>query len=151
MVKYRLIFSVHQFFLSGLCIFSGLFLACSTSNNKPLLIDFSADSTCIVFNNIDRPGLLQLQSIEAQDSVLNDLISVLQTPSETDSTIKEMPLPGEFMITDTNIVFRPEKPFLKGNDYLVITYLNAKFGTTEQIIKSQLNTAVKPHQIVLTR
>ncbi|TCD03297.1 hypothetical protein [Pedobacter psychroterrae] len=126
-------------------------VACSTTNSKPLLIDFSADSTCIVFSNIDRPGLLQLTGVATQDSVLNSLISVLQTPSETDSLTKETPLAGKLTITDTNIVFKPFRPFLRGNDYLVITYLNARFGTEEQILKSQLNTAVRPHQVVLTR
>jgi len=151
MVKYRIKFSGIWVFLPVLCLFSCLFAACSTTNSKPLLIDFSADSTCIVFSNIDRPGLLQLTGIEAQDSVLNSLISVLQTTSETDSLIKEAPLAGKLTITDTNIVFKPHRPFLPGHDYLVITYLNARFGTEEQILKSQLNTAVKPHQVVLTR
>ena len=151
MVKYRIKLSVAPFFLSVAAVFCCLFSACSSSNNKPLLIGFSADSTSIVFNNIDRTGLLQLKSMATQDSVLNDLISVLQTPSETDTTIKELPLAGKLMVTDTNIVFTPERPFLKGNDYLVITYLNVRFGSAEQILKSQLNTAVKPHQVLLTR
>jgi len=151
MVKSCIKLSGVRGFLSALSLYSCLFVACSTTNNKPLLIDFSADSTCIVFNNIDRPGLLQLRSMEARDSVLNSLVSVLQTPSETDTLTKEAPLAGKLIITDTSIIFKPQKPFLQGHDYLVITYLNARFGTEEQILKSQLNTAVKPHQVVLTR
>ncbi|RYE37635.1 MAG: hypothetical protein EOP48_28395 [Sphingobacteriales bacterium] len=150
MVKYLIKISISPI-LSVLLAFSCLLFACSSSNNKPLLIHFSADSTSIVFENIDRPGLLQLKSMEGQDSILNDLISVLQTPSESDTTIKELPLPGKMLVTDTSIVFTPEQPFLKGNDYLVITYLNARFGTPEQVLKAQLNTAVKPHQMLLTR
>lgn len=151
MVKYRIKYSGVSIFAPVLYLFSCLFAACSTTNSKPLLIDFSADSTAIVFSNIDPPGLLQLTSLEAQDSVLNSLISVLQTPSETDSLIKEAPLAGKLIITDSNVVFKPHMPFLHGRDYLVITYLNARFGTEEQILKSKLNTAVKPHQVVLTR
>lgn len=151
MVKYCIKFSGIRFFLPVVFLFFCLQVACSTTNSKPLLIDFSADSTCIVFSNIDRPGLLQLSGIAAQDSVLNSLVSVLQTPSETDSLTRETPLAGKLTITDTTIVFKPQQPFLRGNDYLVITYLNARFGTEEQILKSQLNTRVKPYQVVLTR
>ncbi|RZM21243.1 MAG: hypothetical protein EOO88_33880 [Pedobacter sp.] len=151
MVKYRVKYFGVRVFVPVLSLLSCFFAACSTTNSKPLLIDFSADSTAIVISNIDAPGLLQLSNIAAQDSVLNSLISVLQTPSETDSLIKEAPLAGSLTITDTNIVFKPHKPFLRGHDYLVITHLNARFGTEEDILKSQLNTAVKPHQVLLTR
>ena len=150
MFKYRIKLS---FFLNFLClpVFCCQFLNCTSTNSKPLLIEFSRDSTAIEFRNIDRPGLLQLQSIPEKDSVLSELIAVLQTPSETDTTIKEMPLPGKLVLTDSIIIFTPQRPFIKGNDYLVITYLNARFGTAEQILKSQLNTGVKPVQVLLTR
>jgi len=151
MFKYRIKFAVFLNFVCALPILCCQFLACTSTNSKPLLISFSADSTSIEFSNIDRPGLLQLKNTPAKDSVLNELIAVLQTPSETDTTIKEIPLAGTMSLTDSNIVFRPQKPFVKGNDYLVITYLNARFGTADQILKSQLNTTVKPTQVLLTR
>lgn len=151
MFKYRIKFVVFRNFLCVLPLLGCHFLACTSTNSKPLLISFSADSTAIEFSNIDRPGLLQLQHTAAKDSVLNELIAVLQTPSETDTTIKEIPLAGTLSLTDSNIVFTPQKPFVKGNDYLIITYLNARFGTADQILKSQLNTTVKPTQVLLTR
>ena len=151
MFKYRIKFVVFRNFLCVLPLLGCYFLACTSTNSKPLLISFSADSTAIEFSNIDRPGLLQLQHTAAKDSVLNELIAVLQTPSETDTTIKEISLAGTLSLTDSNIVFTPQKPFVKGNDYLIITYLNARFGTADQILKSQLNTTVKPTQVLLTR
>ena len=105
------------------CAFAAVLISCSSTNSKPLLVNFSADSTLIEINNIDRAGLLQLKSLKQGDSSLNDLVSVLHTPSEHDSTIKEMPVVGVVLITDTNIVFRPDKPFLRGNDYFVVTCL----------------------------
>ena len=151
MVKYRVKFSGIWFFLPVLCVCICMLGACSTTNNKPLLIGFSADSSSIVVSHIDRPGLLQLNTVDAQDSALSSLITVLQTPSETDTLFREAPMEGQLILTDTNIVFKPSQPFVKGRDYLVITYLNARFGTAEQIFKSKLNTSVKPQQVVLTR
>jgi hypothetical protein len=126
-------------------------IGCSSSNNKPLSIAFSGDSTAVVISNIDRPGLLQLQQIKDQDSIFKELIAVLQTPSETDSSIREEPVPGKYFVSDTSIVFTPAKPFVKGREYLVITHMNTKFGDAEQIAKGQLSLGVKPIQKSLVR
>lgn len=134
---------------AGMCFVSILY-ACSSANNKPLLIGFSVDSTTIIFDQIDQAGLLQLKNASFGDSVLNDLVSVLQTPSETDTALKEMPVDGQVIVTDSNVVFKPVKPFVKGRDYLVITHLNARFGTTEKLLKGELN-GVKPLQKLLAR
>jgi hypothetical protein len=125
--------------------------ACSSANNKPLSIAFSADSTSIVFNGVDPVGLLQLQSESAGDSTLSALISVLQTPSERDSTLKELPIAGRVVVTDSNIVFIPTQPFVKGRGYLVITYLNARFGDAKDLVNGEVKPEVRPIQKLLTR
>lgn len=125
--------------------------ACTSTNSKPLLIGFSADSSSIVFGNINEAGLLQLKNAPASDSVFNNLISVLQTPSEKDTAIMEMPIKGDISIKGNEVVFIPEKPFIKGRDYLVIVYLNARFGNAEDIMKGELSYGVKPTQKLLTR
>jgi hypothetical protein len=151
MVKFRLKLSILCVFKCAAVMMCYILFACSSTNSKPLLVSFSADSSSIVFSNVDPAGLLHLNDIKASDSVLNDLIAVLQTPSESDSVIKESLIPGHLTLTDTNIVFTPNIPFVKGRDYLVITYINTKFGTAEQAIKSELRTGVRPNQITLTR
>ncbi|WP_316816883.1 hypothetical protein [Pedobacter nyackensis] len=128
-----------------------LLFACSSTNNKPLLIGFSADSSAIVFNDIDQAGLLQLQNLEGNDTTLNSLVSVLQTPSERDSTIKESPVDGKILVTDSCIVFTPSVPFLKGRDYLVITHLNTRFGSIKDLLKDEVVNRVRPQQQLLTR
>lgn len=127
------------------------FYSCSSSNSKPLSIEFSADSSAIVIASIDRPGLLRLQQLDAQDSVFKDLIAVLQTPSETDSSISEEPIAGNYKVSDSAVVFSPLQPFVKGREYLVITHINAKFGDAEQVAKGQLSLGVKPIQKSLIR
>lgn len=128
-----------------------LLFACSSTNNKPLFIGFSADSSAIVFNNIDQAGLLQLQSLEGNDTTLNSLVSVLETPSEHDSTLKEAPVDGKIMVTDSCLVFTPSSPFVKGRDYLVITHLNSRFGSIKDLMKDEVANRIRPKQQLLTR
>jgi hypothetical protein len=126
--------------------------ACSSANNKPLLIAFSRDSSVIVFDNIDRAGLLQLQNKSfGADSTLNGLVSVLQTPSDQDSTLTELPIEGRVVATDRNLVFIPKTPFVKGREYLVVTHLNARFGSVKELLKNELKPGVRAHQQLLTR
>lgn len=136
---------------SALLIFMAGFLGCSSSNSKPLSIEFSKDSTKILISNIDKPGLLKLQELKPQDSLFSDLVAVLQTPSEKDSTIREELVSGNYAVSDSGIVFIPSQPFVKGREYLVITHINAKFGDAEQVAKGQLSLGVKPVQKSLIR
>lgn len=132
--------------------YASLFFAgCSDANNKPLSIDFSRDSSAIVFSNIDPRGLLELQGLKNRDSVLTELVSVLQTPSEKDSLIREEEIPGKVVLTDSNLVFSPIQPFVSGREYLVITHLNIQFAKPEEIIKGKLSYTIKPQQKVLNR
>lgn len=135
----------------ALVFFSITFSRCSSSNSKPLSIAFASDSSKIVISNIDRPGLLGLQQLKPQDTVFRELIAVLQTPSEKDSTIREELIPGNYSVSDTGVVFSPAQPFVKGREYLVITHMNAKFGDAEQVAKGQLSLGVKPVQKSLVR
>jgi len=136
---------------SALLLFMAGFLGCSSSNSKPLSIEFSKDSTKILTSNIDKPGLLKLQELKPQDSIFSDLVAVLQTPSEKDSTIREELVSGNYAVSDSGIVFSPTQPFVKGREYLVITHINAKFGDAEQVAKGQLSLGVKPVQKSLVR
>lgn len=136
---------------TGVLILVVLLFACSSTNNKPLFIGFSADSSAIVFNNIDQVGLLHLQSLEDNDTTLNSLVSVLETPSERDSTLKEAPVAGKIVVTDSCLVFTPFNPFVKGRDYLVITHLNSRFGSIKDVLKDEVVNRVRPQQQLLTR
>lgn len=133
-------------------IFFAVFLfACSSANNKPLLIGFNSDSTAIVFKQIEQSGLLELQQLQPGDSTFNNLAAVLQTPSEKDTSITEQPVEGRFSVTGSNLVFIPARPFVKGRDYLVITHLNARFGNVKDVLGGELKNRVKPLQKLLSR
>ncbi|MNL34086.1 hypothetical protein D3C87_1560330 [compost metagenome] len=115
------------------------------------MIGFSADSSAIVFNHIDQSGLLQLQTGQNADSLLHTLVSVLETPSENDATLKESHVEGRFKLSDTNLVFIPARPFVRGRDYLVITHLNTRFGQLKDVLNGGLNNRIKPVSKLLAR
>jgi len=140
--------SIHLF---GVFALSSLLLSCSSANNTPLLIDFSADSNAVVFKNIDAAGLLQLQNLPAEDSTLSRLVYVSEEVLSADSVKKERLLVGKVSVNDTAVVFIPERPLVKGQDYRVVSYLNVQFGSLKKMLKNELSYRVKPEEKVLRR
>lgn len=126
-------------------------LACQLSNNKPLQIDFSKDSTTIVCSNIDPSGLLQLKKNLKTDTMYQKLLSVLQTPGENDSTEMEIEWPGKLSMKGDQLVFTPDTPFRKGKTYLVETMINAQFASKKDVLRSEVGHQVKPQQKMLKR
>lgn len=144
MVKYNIIVFI-------LLFFPLLFAGCSSDERGALNIDFSRDSTDIVFSGIDQAGLNELRNARYPDSVLSELISVLQTPSEKDTNLKEMPVEGHLEFTDSTIVFHPDTPFVRARDYLVITHLNTSFVDAKRILTNGVSIKLKPVQMLLSR
>jgi hypothetical protein len=125
--------------------------SCSPANNKPVLIAFSADSTAIVFSGVNRAGLFKVRGIPNIDTAYQQVLSVMETPGEDDSTSMELPFPGKLRFTDSSVVFDPLTPFVSGKSYLVVSYMNVKFANTEMVLSEKLNSRLKPDQVVLTR
>lgn len=127
-----------------------LLLGCS-SGPKPLAIRFSADSTAIVISGIEEAGLLKLKTNLATDTAYQQLVSVLQTPAENDSTGMETEWPGKLSIKGDSLWFAPTDPFVKGKNYLVETMLNTRFASGGDIVRSKVGHTVKPQQQILVR
>jgi hypothetical protein len=144
MIKYNAIVFI-------LLFFPVLFARCSSDEQDVLSIDFSRDSTDIVFTGIDQAGLNQLRNARYPDSVLSELISVLQTPSERDTNLKEMPVDGHLEFTDSTIIFHPDTPFVSARDYLVVTHLNTSFVDAKRILTNGVSIKLKPVQKLLSR
>lgn len=79
------------------------------------------------------------------------LVSVLQTPAEDDSVGMEMDWPGALSVAGDSLVFIPNKPFVKGKNYLVETIINSKFASGADILKSDVGRSLKPQQKTLIR
>ena len=134
-----------------LVIISLILLSCDTTNNKPLLINFSADSTKIVIANIDPVGLAQLKNNLKTDSMYQKLVSVLQTPADDNSTNMEIEWPGKLSMQGDSLIFMPDSAFKKGKTYLVETILNAKFASGKEILRSEVGHRIKAQQKTLRR
>lgn len=141
----------HKAIVLFLSFIPALLAGCSSADEEPLRIDFSPDSTAIIFSGIDQAGLNKLRNARYPDSVLSELISVLQTPSERDTNLKEMPVDGHLKLTESTIVFYPDSPFVRERDYLVITHLNTSFVDAKQVLTNSVSIKVKPIQKLLSR
>lgn len=126
-------------------------ISCSSANNKPVSIMFSADSSSIVFCDIDPAGLLQVRNTPGIDTAYSGVISILEEPDDDHSTGTELPYPGKIQVTDTTLVFKPDQPFVAGRSYLINSYMNVKFADPEMMLKGKINHGVKPEQVILKR
>lgn len=135
-------------FLVVVCV---VIVACNSTNSKPLSIDFSSDSNKIIIKNINEAGLYQLKANINTDSNYQKLVSVLQTPTEDDSTSMEVEWPGELTVIGDSLIFTPKLPFVKGKEYLIETIINAQFAKSKEIIKSKVGFKVKAQQQILRR
>ncbi|SDL93786.1 hypothetical protein SAMN04488084_1033 [Pedobacter antarcticus] len=122
-------------------------IACNTANNRPLSVGFSADSNSIVFKQIDPAGLQLLRQELPADSAFSTLIRVLEKDRGEDT---ERNIAGIFSVTDSSIVFIPEHTFSKGKDYLVVSYLNARFATAGMLLKGKMDHQLKPEEYLLS-
>ncbi|MNK00015.1 hypothetical protein D3C87_177960 [compost metagenome] len=120
--------------------------SCSLKEKEGLNIDFSTDSTAILFTGLDEVNLFRAK--EQTDSLSQELISVFET-DENAGTEKQVL--GKVEIKGATLVFVPQSPFVRGRQYEVRTMLNSSFGKTEDLIKADMGKTVKQQEKVLLR
>ncbi len=142
-------FKYKKFLLFGISFC--LFFSCNQTKSKPLLIAFSSDSSKIIIKDIDEAGLYRLKSNINADSSYQQLVTVLQTPQDDDSTSMEIEWKGKLNIEGNELVFTPAFPFVKGKTYLIETIINSHFANGEDIISGKVGTHIKSQQQTLKR
>lgn len=138
-------------YIKLIALLSLFLFACSPTNNKPVVIGFSTDSSAIVISAIDEASLLHLQNNLNTDSSYQNLVSVLQTPADDDSLSMEVDWPGQLSVVGKNLIFKPQSPFVKGKSYLVETMISAQFASAKDIAEAKVGYQVKAQQQVLKR
>lgn len=128
-----------------------MLFACNPTNNKPLLIKFSSDSSSILISNIATTGLLQLKNNINTDTTYQKLVTVLITPAEDDSVTMEKEWPGQLRMKGDELEFVPDSSFVKGKHYLVTTIINVSFADAEKVIKGGMGTSLHAQEQVLKR
>lgn len=133
-------------FLLCCCFFLA---SCFSKNESEIEIDFSADSTKMIFKGVGEANLYQLQQHLAKDSLNTGLINVVDLAE--DHLGSEKIVAGKTMVEGGVVYFIPKRPFEKGHNYWVTTVLNASFATKQDILKSDVGHSVKPQEKVLKR
>lgn len=127
-----------------------IFVGCSLNQENTLPIDFSSDSSAIVFNDLNEANLYRAQQmLLVGGSNIEQLLSVTKL-SEADSS-KEEAINGRLEVKSGAILFYPDTPFVKGQYYLIRTVLGSSFGKTSDILKTQLGHDLKVREKVLRR
>ena len=131
-------------FISFCCL-----VACNSTKNRPLDINFSKDSTAIVIKNIDPAGMAKIRNGELGDSLLQELVTVVESPLANDTAGVQLRMPGKVLQARDSLIFQPAHPFEKGRKYMVLTYINSKFADFQSLIKSKTKFNMAPNQKVL--
>jgi len=126
-------------------------VACNDTKSKPLDINFTEDSTMIRIKNIDPVGLHQIKNGDLSDSVVQRMVQVLESPMAGDSSGQELMLMGKIYADSSGLLFRPAEPFERGRRYMVLTFINSKFGDLQSLIQSRTKFSMAPNQKILQR
>ena len=129
--------------LIGFCCL--IFLSCSSEEQNELKINFSPDSTTIIFSGLDEVNIFRAK--EQMDSLASELISVIETADDG----REKPFTGKTIIEGNSLTFVPDTPFVRGRSYIVQTLLNSSFGKTTDVLKADVGRSVKRQEKILER
>ncbi len=135
----------------AIVVFSFLLASCTSTNTKPVSVNFNTDSSKIVISNINAVALLQIKSNINSYASYQNLVTVLQIPPQNDTISLEKECPGKLSLNNTALIFTPNTPFVKGNTYLISTLINVQFLTTEKILKSKIEPKLGAQQQILVR
>ena len=130
------------------CLF---LIACDTTNNKPLQIKFSVDSTKIVILGVNTTNLYEIKKALDSNTVDPRLVLVTQISSDKDSLTKEIDFPGSLFLFGDSILFIPKQAFVKGESYRVATLINTQFAAPLEIAKGDVGHQIKTQQQVLKK
>jgi hypothetical protein len=125
-------------------------LSCSNRNNKAI-IKFSRDSSSIIIKNIDEASLLQVKNAYQANADTLNLVSVLIKPGDLDSIQDELEFPGKIKVSGDSVIFSPAKPFVKGKDYVVESYIGVKFATVGNLISGNAKHNLQAQRQTLKR
>lgn len=122
-------------------------LSCSSNEQDSMQIDFSKDSTAIIFSGLDEVSAFRAK--EQADSIVKELISITEI-SKAEEGLEKL-VGGSINVKGNEITFIPDTPFVKGRSYLVQTLLNSSFGKTTDILKSDMGKTIKRQEKILER
>nr|WP_294899040.1 hypothetical protein [uncultured Pedobacter sp.] len=129
-------------------------MSCNNSDSNLLAnkieISGSADSCCIFIRNIDKSVVKTLIADGLTLVQWQSNISVYKKTDDEDVQDLEKPIPGNYILRNNQLIFKPTKPFKKGERYLVALYLqNPNGGLLSKLKTSNSPFNQKPIQKVI--
>ena len=133
-----------------------LFLSMSCNNpNSNLLantikISLNADSSCVLIQNID-PSIIEILAVDSlSQTQWQNNVAVYKKTNDDDLQELEKPIPGNYSIIESQLVFKPNSAFKKGERYLVALYLRNPDGNLlDQLRPSNSPFRQKPIQKII--
>lgn len=139
-------------FLFVFVVFCMLFVAaCNSKDTKKETISFSPDSSKILIDLEVPDAVSYVQNILLIDSTGAGLVEVLDYRQNLDSLNQEMPVTGSYKLNGNFLEFTPTTPFVKGDFYLVTTYVGLAIGDAKAMLTRDLNLRGKPQSKTLER
>lgn len=99
-------------------------------------VRLSKDSQTVYIGGLDYAVLHDLKTDTLTTEGWQGLIAVYKMPADTDMQDLQTPQPGQYTVTDTSIVFKPDTPFAKHH-----TYFTRYFGGP--LVKSEMQVVQK--------
>jgi hypothetical protein len=119
--------------------------SCQSANQLPasgIKLKLNADSSVIIAGGIDYSVLQDLKKNSLSAQQWQSLFAVYRMPQDTDMKDYQKEQPGTYAIKDSIIIFKPDTPFKKHQQYFVRFFSGGsiKNKTTFALGKANLNT-----------
>ena len=111
----------------------------STTGTVKVHIVLSKDSQAIVVTKLDYAILHDLKNDSLTYNTWTSIFPVYHMPADTDMIDFVKELPGQYTVNDTAIVFKPDTPFIKHQNYFARFYQEGMLKSQLQMVQSKAN------------
>jgi len=125
-----------------------LILICIGCYSKPKTpaghVSLVNNNCSIKFTGLDYAIISEINRDTAQ-GIWQGLIPVYRMPADTDMKDYQRPLPGQYRLKDSAVVFTPDTPFVKNQTYFLRYFEFGDRGSTWDFIKNKKKLGKTPH------
>jgi hypothetical protein len=126
----------------ALYFFLPAFVAChAPAKNEGNIVNIrlSKDSQSVTLSGLDYAVLRELKKDTLNLANWQSLFPVYHMPADTDMADMQPEQPGTYTLTDTAIIFKPDTPFKKHQQYFARFYGSTSNFSTDNLIRSKTN------------
>lgn len=113
-----------------------LIMGCAAKPTHPVVKVTLADSI-LKITGISNDILQEINRDSANMATWQHLIPVYRMPKDTGMKDYQTPQPGKYIVTDSAILFKPDTPFIKQQNYFVRYYQYGEGNDIMEYVKRQ--------------